>query len=163
MGKRQSAPIRGVNVGGWLVLEPYITPSIFNQFGTSVVDEYTLTKQIPNAGDILQTHWKNFVGLADFQKIADNGFNAVRIPIGYWAFQKYEGDPYIQGAADFLDEGIAWARQTGLKVWIDLHGERYRLQRSSERRLTVYTRRTTLTEWTGQLRSTYLIPCLGIG
>ena len=105
------------------MLEPWITPSIFNQFGTSVIDEYTLTKQIPNAGDILRNHWDNWVSLADFQKIADNGFNSVRIPIGYWAFQKYEGDPYIQGAEAYLDQGIAWARQTGLKVWIDLHGE----------------------------------------
>ncbi len=105
------------------MLEPWITPSIFNQFGGSVVDEYTLTKQIPNAGDILRSHWDSWVSLADFQKIADNGFNSVRIPIGYWAFQKYGGDPYIQGAADYLDQAIAWARQTGLKVWIDLHGQ----------------------------------------
>lgn len=28
--------INGVNIGGWLVLEPWITPSLFNQFlGTS--------------------------------------------------------------------------------------------------------------------------------
>lgn len=117
-----STPVRGVNIGGWLVLEPWITPSIFNQFGGSVVDEYTLTKQIPNARDILQSHWDSWVSLADFQKIADNGFNSVRIPIGYWAFEKYGGDPYIQGAADYLDQAIGWARQTGLKVWIDLHG-----------------------------------------
>ena len=62
------------------------------------------------------------MSLADFQKIAGAGFNTVRIPIGYWAFEKYGGDPYIQGAQDYLDQGIAWARQTGLKVWIDLHG-----------------------------------------
>jgi glucan 1,3-beta-glucosidase len=126
IAKRQfaygSTPVKGVNIGGWLVLEPWITPSIFNQFGGSVVDEYTLTKQVPNAGDILRSHWDSFVSLADFQKIADNGFNSVRIPIGYWAFAKYEQDPYIQGAADYLDKAIGWARQTGLKVWIDLHG-----------------------------------------
>jgi glucan 1,3-beta-glucosidase len=124
LGRRQFTSIKGVNIGGWLVLEPWITPSIFQQFGGSVVDEYTLTKQIPNAGDILKSHWDSWVSLDDFQKIADNGFNSVRIPIGYWAFQKYDGDPYIQGAADYLDTAIGWARKTGLKVWIDLHGER---------------------------------------
>ncbi|KIW70449.1 hypothetical protein, variant [Phialophora macrospora] len=126
LAKRQfsygSTPVRGVNIGGWLVLEPWITPSIFNRFGGGVVDEYTLTQRVPNARDILYNHWDNWVSLADFQKIADNGFNSVRIPIGYWAFQKYGGDPYIQGAADYLDKAIGWARQTGLKVWIDLHG-----------------------------------------
>lgn len=105
-----------------MVLEPWITPSIFQPFGGSVVDEYTLTQNNPNAGDILRSHWDSWVSLGDFQKIADNGFNLVRIPIGYWAFQKYQGDPYIQGAADYLETAIGWARQTGLKVWIDLHG-----------------------------------------
>ena len=32
------------------------------------------------------------------------------------------GDPYIQGFAQYLDQGITWAQQCGLKVWIDLHG-----------------------------------------
>ncbi|KIV82735.1 hypothetical protein PV11_04820 [Exophiala sideris] len=117
-----STPVRGVNIGGWLVLEPWITPSIFTPYGGSVVDEWTLCQNVPNAESILQSHWSSWVSLGDFQKIADNGFNLVRIPIGYWAFQKFDGDPYIQGAAGYLDSAIGWARQTGLKVWIDLHG-----------------------------------------
>jgi len=120
-----STPVRGVNIGGWLVLEPWITPSIFEQFsGGNAVDEYTLCQTAGSAAEsILQAHWSSWVSLADFRKIASNGFNLVRIPIGYWAFQKYEQDPYVQGAADYLDIAIGWARQTGLKVWIDLHGE----------------------------------------
>lgn len=39
-----------------------------------------------------------------------------------WAYQKYDDEPYIQGAGPYMDKAIAWARQTGLKVWIDLHG-----------------------------------------
>ena len=38
-----------------------------------------------------------------------------------WAFKKFN-DPYVQGAAPYLDKAIGWARQTGLKVYIDLHG-----------------------------------------
>jgi glucan 1,3-beta-glucosidase len=30
--------------------------------------------------------------------------------------------PYIRGAAPYLDAAIDWARQTGLKIVIDLHG-----------------------------------------
>lgn len=30
--------------------------------------------------------------------------------------------PYISGAQTYLDRAIGWANQTGLKVWIDLHG-----------------------------------------
>lgn len=39
-----------------------------------------------------------------------------------WAYRKFDDDPYIQGAASYLDKAIGWARQTGLKVYIDLHG-----------------------------------------
>lgn len=45
------------------------------------------------------------------------------IVTGYWAFKKYQQDPYILDAQqDHLDTALDWARQTGLKVWIDLHG-----------------------------------------
>lgn len=39
-----------------------------------------------------------------------------------WAYEKFDNDPYIQGAAPYLDKAIGWARQTNLKVHIDLHG-----------------------------------------
>jgi glucan 1,3-beta-glucosidase len=117
-----SQKVQGTNIGGWLVLEPWITPSIFQAQDGSVVDEYTLAQKVPDAADILRRHWDSFVSIADFQRIAGAGFNTVRIPIGYWAFEKYPGDPYIMGAQDYLDTAIEWARQTGLKVWIDLHG-----------------------------------------
>ncbi len=118
-----SDTVRGVNIGGWLLLEPWITPSIFQRLN-GVVDEYTLTQQLgPDASlAILKPHWDSWVSLADFQRIAGAGFNTVRIPIGYWAFKKFENDPYVQGAAPYLDTAIGWARSAGLKVWIDLHG-----------------------------------------
>ena len=50
------------------------------------------------------------------------GLNHVRIPIGFWAYDVSGGEPYIQGAADYLDKAIGWARNHGLKVMIDLHG-----------------------------------------
>ena len=122
-----TTPVRGVNIGGWLVLEPWITPSIFEQFlAGNVVDEYTLCKYAGNAESILQSHWSSWATEGDFQKIADNGFNLVRIPIGYWAFQKFDADDYIQGAAEYMDQAITWARSTGLKVWVDLHGKHLR-------------------------------------
>jgi len=117
-----STGVYGVNLGGWLVLEPWITPSIFEPLPDSIVDEYTLCAEVSNAADILQQHWASWVSLADLQKIAGAGFNTVRVPVGYWAYQTLPGDPYVQGAAAYVDQAIDWARQTGLQVWIDLHG-----------------------------------------
>ncbi|TVY48691.1 Glucan 1,3-beta-glucosidase [Lachnellula occidentalis] len=122
-----SDKVRGVNIGGWLILEPFITPSIFQKLDQSldIVDEYTLTNKLGTdaAYNILKPHWDSWCTFADFQKIADAGFNTVRIPIGYWAYANLEnGETYTPGAAPYIDAAIDWARGTGLKIWIDLHG-----------------------------------------
>ncbi|TAQ85319.1 hypothetical protein B7494_g6357 [Chlorociboria aeruginascens] len=121
-----SEKVRGLNIGGWLVLEPWITPSIFQNVDQSlgIVDEYTLTQQLGTAAalEILQPHWDTWCTFDDFAKIAQAGFNTVRIPIGYWAYLLEDGEPYTQGAAVYIDAAIDWARGTGLKIWIDLHG-----------------------------------------
>ena len=121
-----SEKIRGVNIGGWLVLEPWITPSIFSKFPNSkgIVDEFTLNEKLGSQvahDQILKPHWDSWVTLADFQKIAASGFNLVRIPVGFWAFDN-SGSPYASGAAPYIDKAIGWARHCGLKVIIDLHG-----------------------------------------
>ncbi|KAI9660133.1 MAG: exo-1,3-beta-glucanase [Bathelium mastoideum] len=120
---------RGVNLGGWLVLEAWITPSIFQKFPASegIVDEYTLSQKLGNqtAHDtILKPHWDSWVTQDDFNKISSYGFNVVRIPIGYWAYASY-GEPFASGAAPYLDKAIDWARNAqpkALKVIVDLHG-----------------------------------------
>jgi hypothetical protein len=52
--------VRGLNIGGWLVLEPWITPSIFQSLDPSlgIVDEFTLTQKLGTeaALNILQPH-----------------------------------------------------------------------------------------------------------
>ena len=74
--------VQGVNLGGWFVLEPWITPSLFNQ-GDSVVDEYTLSKALgkQKALSTLSNHWKSWITQADFTSIAGAGLNHVRIPV----------------------------------------------------------------------------------
>ena len=118
--------VRGVNLGGWFVLEPWITPSIFNDWADSktVVDEYTYTQTLGKdaASSQLTNHWNTWITQDDFNQIAAAGLNHVRIPIGYWAVAPLDGDPYVQGQLPILDQAITWARGAGLKVMIDLHG-----------------------------------------
>jgi len=113
--------VRGVNLGGWFVLEPWITPSLFTG---SYVDEYTFTQTVgqATAQSILNQHWATWITQKDFTEIAAVGLNHVRIPIGYWAVTPLPGDPYVQGQLEYLDQAIGWARLAGIKVLIDLHG-----------------------------------------
>ncbi|KAJ9089913.1 hypothetical protein DSO57_1008012 [Entomophthora muscae] len=93
--------ICGVNLGGWLVLEPWITPSLFEPFkgkseGKMAVDEYTYTKILKHkAKPILESHWKNFVTEKDFLILKHAGINHVCIPVGYWAFNKTKKELFI--------------------------------------------------------------------
>ncbi|KAH6035944.1 hypothetical protein HBI82_024640 [Parastagonospora nodorum] len=114
--------VRGVNAGGWLVLEPWITPSVFE--GNAAKDEWTLTELLGKdaAKARLEQHWNSFFTKDDFFQMAGAGLNHVRIPVGYWSVLPREGDPYVQGAYDKLGEALGWAQEAGLKVMIDLHG-----------------------------------------
>ncbi|KAL6453828.1 EXG2 Glucan 1 [Candida maltosa Xu316] len=122
---------KGVSIGGWLVLEPYITPSLFNATLLSnetandiPTDEYHFCEKLgpDEAKKRLVEHWESMYNETDFQEIKQTGLNLVRIPIGYWAFETMDGDPYVSGAQDYLDKAIEWARSSDLKVMIDLHG-----------------------------------------
>ncbi|KAJ5179509.1 Glycoside hydrolase superfamily [Penicillium capsulatum] len=119
-----SEKVRGVNIGGWLVLEPWITPSIFESAGGAAVDEWTLCETLGSekCREVLSKHWSSFVGQDDFNQIAAAGMNHVRIPIGYWALEHVDGDPYVNGQLEHLDNAVNWARASGLKVIVDLHG-----------------------------------------
>lgn len=120
-------PIRGVNIGGWLSIEPFITPSLFNTFTASdnVVDEYTLTQKLgpAPAKALLEAHYATFVTEKTFVDIADAGMDHVRIPFSYWAVTTYDGDPYVRRVSwRYLLRGIEWCRKHGLRVNLDLHG-----------------------------------------
>lgn len=71
-----SEKVRGVNIGGWLVLEPWITPSMFDATGNSaIVDEWTFCQlqSRSTAQAALQSHWNSFYSAADFAAIAAAG------------------------------------------------------------------------------------------
>lgn len=121
-----STPIRGVNLGGWFVLEPWITPSIFNNTNnTAIVDEYTFgqLQDFPTALDVLQQHWDTWITEDDFIAIAAAGLTHVRIPVGYWSVPTGASiSPYIPGAWPYIQRAVGWARLHGLHTIIDLHG-----------------------------------------
>ena len=124
-GSYGSTPARGVNLGGWLSLEPFITPSLFNydsKYG--IIDEWTLTIHLGTTGaqSTLEKHYATFVSEQTFSDIAAAGLDHVRIPFSYWAVATYDGDPYVfRTSWRYLLRGIEWARKYGLRINLDLH------------------------------------------
>lgn len=123
--KYGQTPIRGVNLGGWLSIEPFITPSLFNTYTASdnVVDEYTLSTALGSSAKVvIEKHYATFITEQDFSDIANAGLDHVRIPYPYWAVTTYDGDPYLPKVAwRYLLRGIEYARKYGLRVNLDLH------------------------------------------
>lgn len=120
-------PVRGINLGGWLSIEPVITPSLFSSYSThdNVVDEYTLSQKLgaTQAKTTIEEHYSSFVQRQTFADIQAAGFDHVRIPFSYWAVTTYDGDPYVaQVSWRYLLRAIEWARQFGLRINLDLHG-----------------------------------------
>ncbi|KAK4128464.1 glycoside hydrolase family 5 protein [Parathielavia appendiculata] len=124
-GDYAKRPARGVNVGGWLSLEPFITPSLFNyDLRMGIVDEYSLCKYLASRCEsVLEKHYATFVTEDTFRQIRDAGLDHVRIPFSYWAVQTYDGDPYLfRTSWRYLLRAIEWCRRYGLRVNLDLHG-----------------------------------------
>ena len=111
--------LRGVNLGGWLVLERWITPSLYA--GVQAEDEYTLCQKLgkEKASARLQKHRETWIVADDFKWLAAHGINAVRLPVGYGVLE--ENAPFITGA-DTLDWAFKTAKEHGLGVLLDLHG-----------------------------------------
>lgn len=108
----------GVNLGGWLILEKWISPSLF--MSTKAEDEYSLSEELGSqAHHALNQHYESFITKEDFKWIASNGLNAVRIPVGYWIF----GDePPFVGNIEYLDFAMEQCAKNNIRVIIDLHG-----------------------------------------
>ncbi|KAF5352453.1 hypothetical protein D9756_005900 [Leucocoprinus leucothites] len=116
--------VRGVNLGGWLVLEPWITPSLFDNTNDGrVVDEWTFGQYVDRAeaAQVLKNHWDTWITEDDFRQIAAAGLNHVRLPIGYWAFD-IQNEPYHDGQLAYMEKAFLWAAKYNLKVVVDLHG-----------------------------------------
>jgi glucan 1,3-beta-glucosidase len=97
---------------------------LFDQAGDGAVDEYTLTEILgkDEAAVRLSEHWRTFITEGDFAQIAQAGLTHVRIPVGYWAVTPIEGEPYVDGQLEYLDQAVSWAAANNLEVIVDLHG-----------------------------------------
>ena len=113
--------LRGVNLAGWLMLEPWVTPELFAE--TGALDEAALADRLgaDRFERVLREHLRTFVTERDFSQIATRGYNAVRVPVP-WHLMGPDGP--LAGAhpsrIEFLDRAMGWAEACGLAVLVDI-------------------------------------------
>ena len=98
--KQNQFHFRGPCLGGWLVLEPWITPSLFFQFlgasqkwGDKAPDHVGLDSMSfcqalgPKEGNKqLRRHWKTWITEQQIIDLAALGADTVRVPVGDWMY-----------------------------------------------------------------------------
>jgi len=174
-------PIRGVNLGGWLVLEPWITPQLFETANDgvprtpdgrfSIVDEYTWRAAPAGHQDrsaLLAQHWREWVQEDHIDALHKAGITHLRVPVGYWYWNISAGEPFAATAgihAQALDAlqtmANQWAAPRGMRVLIDLHtapGSQNGFDNSGRRaqpntRGINFTTAENLAHWEGALRT----------
>ena len=113
--------VRGVNLGGWLVVEKWISPKLFTFHPKTEnlieCDEFTLCETLGKEGTkkLLGSFRDFFITEEDFVKMKDYGVNAVRIPFGWWLFGE---SPYLE-TVSYLDKACVWGLKYGISILFD--------------------------------------------
>ncbi|PKK97542.1 MAG: hypothetical protein CVV58_00695 [Tenericutes bacterium HGW-Tenericutes-3] len=107
--------IKGVNLGGWFVLESWIKPSLFENIDSR--DETGFCTLNPHAKQDLIKHWETFITKEDFIYLKSIGINSVRLPIPWWL----EGEKPYFSALPYIHKAFKWADEVGIDVLLDLH------------------------------------------
>jgi len=107
--------IKGVNLGGWFVLESWMKPELFS--GIQSKDETGFVTLNSKAKKDLEKHWCTFITKEDFVYLKRSGINSLRLPIPWW----FEGEEPYFSSTPFIHQAMKWASELGLDVLLDLH------------------------------------------
>lgn len=124
-GDGEEIILSGWGLGNWLLCEGYMWLSHNGRFDRprkieAIVEELT-------GKEYAVKFWKqfreNYITEADIRRMAELGYNSVRIPISYRLFME-EGEEiiWIDEGFNLLDRCIDWCEKYNLYAFIDLHG-----------------------------------------
>jgi len=119
--------LKGVNVGNWFVIEPWMLditdapdhPADQYQIETILAERFGQAEK----DRLMNIYYSNWITARDFKIIKSFGFNVVRLPVQY---RMYEDDaqPYKlkKDAFKWTDHAIKLAADQGLYTILDMHG-----------------------------------------
>ncbi|KAI0630905.1 glycoside hydrolase family 5 protein [Trametes polyzona] len=125
--------IYGVNLGGWLVLEPWMLPAEWASMGGEscgtctdcIGSEFALVQANPkNADRLFEKHWSTWFTQDDVNQLRAAGINTVRIPLGYWILERLvdrKTEFYPRGGIRHLQRGLQMLKDAGIQAILDHH------------------------------------------
>jgi hypothetical protein len=122
-----SYKIRGVNLGGWLLSEPWMMPTEWSDMGCGTAcSEFDCVNALgqSQADASFNAHYSRWITPSSVEEIHNAGLNTIRIPIGYWSMRSLvsSSEHFPEMDLQYLDAVIQKAADLGMFVVIDLHG-----------------------------------------
>src|ERR1700685_3534906 len=123
----QVVHLMGVNLGGWLVMEPWMTPADSG----GLPDTYSIIQELDNRfgvaeeQSLIKTYQQSWITSTDLANIKNAGFNAVRVPVwwgNFYPIANVSNSSWRSDAFTELDWLVSQASSLGLYVIIDMHG-----------------------------------------
>lgn len=112
--------LRGINLGGWLMMEAYILHA--PNFAEQLFKKKFAARLGPEAlADFERTFRANFIREEDIADIRRLGMNCIRVPFNHRLIEK-RPFVYEESGLKYLDDVIAWAGKNRIWVILDLHG-----------------------------------------
>ncbi|MEF2964482.1 cellulase family glycosylhydrolase [Paenibacillus sp. M1] len=123
-GEGREVLLRGVGFGGWLLPEGYMWR--FPEEGDRPRRIERMIEQLigkEKAARFWHEYYNAHTAEADIRRIAEEGFNSVRLPINArFLIEEEEPLRLKPEHLQLLDRMIGWCKQYGLYVILDLHG-----------------------------------------
>jgi endoglucanase len=120
-------PLTGVNLGGWFVMEKWMTPLDSG----SLPDTYSVMQKLDSRfgveteQSLIKTFQQSWITTADLDNIKNAGFNVVRAPIWWGQFyllNNHTPSGWRADAFEVLDWLVNACAARGIYVIIDMHG-----------------------------------------
>ena len=115
--------LKGIGIGNWLLPEGYMwgfrranSPRLINNVICQLIGEEA-------ARAFWQTYYERFFTQDDVRFIKQAGFNHIRISFNWPLFVTADTPRRLEGVGyDCLDRLVAWCKEEGLYVVLDMHG-----------------------------------------
>jgi endoglucanase len=115
--------LKGLGLGGWLVPEGYMLhTSGFANSPTEIRNRIEALIGNTNTDAYYKEYYKYYVNKADIDKIAQWGFNSVRLPFTYKLLTPPDQPGvYLEDGFALLDSCLSWCKQNKIYLILDMH------------------------------------------
>lgn len=114
---------KGMGLGGWLVPEGYMLHT--SPAGNSPSEIRALVVDLIGENDaniFFQNYRSNYVKRTDIRKLAEWGFNTIRLPMHYDLLTpRDQPGVYLEEGFALIDSLLAWCKESNIYLILDMH------------------------------------------